>query len=279
MARLVGANKNEVVIMNSLTANLHFMMISFYKPTVQRFKILIEKKSFPSDYHAVVSQIQLHGLDPATCLIEIAPREGEVTLSEDDIIDIINKEGECISLVLFSGVQYYTGQFFDLEKIIKAAKGRGCNVGLDLAHAVGNVPLSLHDWDCDFACWCTYKYMNSGPGCVGGCFIHEKHFNTFSTDDEVVTSSEIVETSKKSTEKDIENDIFLPLKPFRLTGWWGFRQADRFQMNCSQFMPCEGANGFRVSNAPILLIACVQASLDIFDKVFFLVDFLFFLKL
>jgi kynureninase len=173
MATLVGALPKETVVMNSLTTNLHLMMASFYVPQGTRNKILIEKKAFPSDVHAVTSQILHHRLNPADCLLEIAPRGGETTLREEDVMEMIEKEGDNIALVLLSGVQYYTGQFFNIADITTRAHAKGCLVGWDLAHAVGNVPLQLHDWDVDFACWCTYKYMNCGPGSIGGCFVHE----------------------------------------------------------------------------------------------------------
>eukprot|EP01039_Chlorochromonas_danica_P000153 gene154-162_t len=243
MANLVGALPSEVVLMNTLTCNLHLMMIAFYRPTVHRFKILIEKKAFPSDYHAVISQIQLHGYDPSISLIEMTPRDGEVHLREEDIESLLIEQGESISLVLFSGIQYYTGQLFDMEKITRWAKAAGCQVGFDLAHAVGNVPLQLHEWGCDFACWCTYKYMNSGPGCIGGCFVHERHGR-------VVLEGE---------------GIYQQPVPRRLAGWWGHRIHDRFQMEPS-FTPEEGARGFRLSNPPVLEVACVKASLDVFAK-------------
>lgn len=175
MAKVVGAKEIEVVVMNSLTVNLHLMMVSFYRPTATRYKILIEKKAFPSDYHAVISQLQYHGYTPEDALIEVAPREGEEILYEEDIEAIIRAEGPSIALILFTGIQYYTGQFFDIQAITKLGHEQGCTVGFDLAHAVGNVPLQLHDWNLDFACWCMYKYMNCGPGALAGCFVHERH--------------------------------------------------------------------------------------------------------
>lgn len=246
MASLVGALQSEVVLMNSLTCNLHLMMISFYQPTASRFKILIEQKAFPSDYHAVVSQLQLHGYDPSSALLVLSPREGEAVIHQQDFEELMQSEGSSIALVLFSGVQYYTGQLFDVQRITALAHEHGCLVGFDLAHAVGNVPLSLHDWRCDFACWCTYKYMNCGPGSIGGCFVHEKHGR----------GTPVTDTS----------GTFIEPVPRRLAGWWGHRRQDRFLMEPA-FIPCEGANGFRVSNPPVLLIACVRASLDIFDQV------------
>lgn len=237
-AKLVGAQPSEVVIMNTLTANLHFMMSAFYRPTPTKFKILTEKKAFPSDTHAVMSQLRLHGFDPATALVEVAPREGEDTLRMEDILEVIHREGDEIALVLFAGIQYYTGQLFDIEALTKAGHDHGCIVGIDLAHAAGNVPLKLHDWDVDFACWCTYKYINSGPGCIGGAFVHAKHSNTGETSEQAMN---------------------------RLAGWWGHRASDRFKM-APDFIPCEGAYGFRVSNPSVLLVACVRSSLDIFDE-------------
>ena len=251
MASLVGAQRSEVVMMNSLTGNLHLMMSAFYRPTDTRYKIMIEKKAFPSDYHAVISQIQIHGRDPADALIEVAPRDGETTLRQEDIEAAINEHGSTISLVLFSGVQYYTGQFFDIPRITAAGHAHGCKVGFDLAHAVGNVPLQLHEWGCDFACWCTYKYMNCGPGCLGGCFVHERHGKA----GEAAAAALIADRSR----------YHVP-EPVRMAGWWGHRREDRFLME-PQFIPCEGANGFRLSNPPVLLIACIRASLDLFDKV------------
>lgn len=238
MARLVGGLPHEVTVMNSLTANLHFMMAAFYRPTPSRNKILIEGKAFPSDIHAVVSQIQHHGYDPATSLVEIYPTFVDGFIEEKQIIDILEEQGESIALVLFSGVQYYTGQYFDISLITKVAQSKGCKVGFDLAHAVGNVPLKLHEWSCDFACWCTYKYLNCGPGSIGGCFVHERH-------------------------GDSEANLSTP----RLAGWWGHRLEDRFLMD-GKFVACRGVYGFRVSNPPALLVACVRASLDLFDEVF-----------
>jgi kynureninase len=251
MARLVGGLPKEVVMMNSLSCNLHMMMAAFYCPTATRFKILIEKKAFPSDTHAVVSQIQLHNLDPATALIEIAPREGETTLRMEDILHVIATEGASIALIMFSGVQYYTGQLFDMSAITAAGHAQGCKVGFDLAHAVGNVPLKLHDWGCDFACWCTYKYMNCGPGSIGGCFVHERHGNAGSHPEILAQTAD---------------GPYIAPDPVRMAGWWGHRRDDRFVM-APHFIPAEGVNGFRLSNPPVLLMACVRASLDLFDKV------------
>ena len=223
--------------MNSLTVNLHLMMCAFYVPTATRHKILIEKKAFPSDVHAVTSQIKHRGLDPATSLVELAPRDGESNLREEDIEAAIRREGDSLALVMFSGVQYYTGQFFDLERISRAGHDVGAMVGVDLAHAVGNVPLKLHDWGIDFACWCSYKYLNCGPGSLGGCFVHERH---------------------GPAGEDGQGQE-------RLSGWWGHRLSDRFVMD-PQFIAEKGAYGFRLSNPPVLLVACVRASMDLFDE-------------
>jgi kynureninase len=235
MARLVGAQKDEIVMMNSLTCNLHLMMVRFYMPTALKYKIIIEKKAFPSDVHAVMSQIKYHGYDPHEALIEVSARKGETCLRMEDIEECIHTNGDSVALVLFSGVQYFTGQAFDLERITTAAHAHHCHVGFDLAHAVGNILLQLHDWDCDFACWCSYKYMNCGPGSIGGCFVHEKFSLT-----------------------NLEAPSF--------NGWWGHQVEDRFEMK-PEFRPAEGAYGYRLSNPPVLLIACVRASLDIFDRV------------
>ena len=241
VARLVGAKPEEVVVMNSLTTNLHLMMSAFYKPTAERFKIITEKRAFPSDTHAVTSQIKLHGFDPAVALVEVGPRDGEATLRMEDIIDTIRSHGDSLALVMFSGVQYGTGQFFDIPAITNAAHAVGAVAGFDMAHAAGNVPLSLHDWGCDFACWCSYKYLNSGPGCIGGCFVHEKNSKVTRRDDGTL---------------DFGN---------RLSGWWGHRVEDRFEMD-PDFIPIPGAYGFRLSNPPVVCVACVRASLDLFDR-------------
>jgi kynureninase len=234
LAGIVGAKPLEVVAGNSLTVNLHLMMVSFYRPTPQRHKILIEKDAFPSDRYAAVSQIKFHGFDPASSLTELAPRKGEVTLRTEDILALIEKEGEEIALIMLGGVNYYTGQFFDLEKIARAGHARGCLVGFDLAHAVGNVVLKLHDWDVDFACWCSYKYLNSGPGAIAGLFVHERY---------------AVNTG-------------LP----RFCGWWGNDKDVRFKMG-PEFKAIPGAEGWQLSNPPILSLAAVKASLDIFHEV------------
>jgi kynureninase len=231
LAELVGAKPIEVVAMHQLTVNLHLLMISFYNPTPQRFKIIAESGAFPSDQYAFESQIKLHGLDPVKALIELEPRKGEHELRTEDIIEAIRKHGDQVALVLFSGVQYYTGQFFDLRAITKAGHEVGAYVGFDLAHAVGNVPLHLHRDDVDFAVWCSYKYLNSGPGSVAGAFVHEMHARNNS------------------------------LK--RLAGWWGHNEKERFLMQ-KGFKPMPGADGWQLSNFPVMAGAPHLASLDLF---------------
>jgi len=234
MARIVGAQKNEVVAMNSLTVNLHFMMVSFYKPTQKRYKILIEKNAFPSDQYAVKSQIEFHGFDVEKGLIEVEPREGEDLIRTEDIIDLIHKEGEEIALIMIGGLNYYTGQAFEMERITQAGHEQGCTVGFDLAHGAGNLELHLHDWDVDFAVWCTYKYMNSGPGGIAGCFVHDRHLKR----------------------KDLP----------RFAGWWGHDKATRFLMD-DTFVPIQSAEGWQMSNETVLSMAALKASLEIFDEV------------
>lgn len=232
-AALVGAKPVETVVMNSLTVNLHLLMVSFYRPTNGRYKILVEKGAFPSDRYAVESQIKFHGYDAAEALIEIAPRTGEHTLRTDDIVAVIEREGDRLGLVFFGGVNYYTGQAFNIEAITRAGHEVGACVGFDLAHAAGNIELRLHDWGVDFAAWCSYKYLNGGPGAVGGAFVHERH----------AASSE------------------LP----RFAGWWGHDKETRFLMG-PDFKPLRGAEGWQISNPPILQMAALRASLEIFDE-------------
>jgi kynureninase len=232
-AYVVGAKPSEVVMMNGLTANLHLMMVSFYRPTKTRYKILIEYTPFPSDIYAVQSQAKFHGFDPAETIIEMKPRDGEDTLRQEDIEEVIAREGQAIALILIGGVHYYTGQFFDIARITEAGHKQGCVVGFDLAHAAGNVLLKLHDWNVDFACWCSYKYLNSGPGAVAGAFVHERHAKSFD----------------------------LP----RFAGWWGNDKSVRFKMG-PQFQPMAGAEGWQLSNPPIFALAPARVSLDIFRE-------------
>jgi len=232
-AELVGGRHHEVVIMNQLTVNLHLLMVSFYKPTKTRFKIIMEAGAFPSDMYAIESQVKFHGYDYDEAVIEIEPREGEHTLRTEDILRIIEENGEQTALVFFAGVQYYTGQFFEIEKITAAAHSVGAIAGWDLAHTAGNLPLKLHDWKVDFAAWCSYKYLNSGPGNVSGVFIHEKHG--------------------------------LDENTHRFAGWWGHKESERFQMKRG-YIPEPGAAGWQMSNAPVFGMAVHLSSLEIFHK-------------
>ncbi len=230
---IVGAFQDEVVLMNALTVNLHLMLVSFYQPKGKRNKIIMEANAFPSDRYAVQSHLLLHGSNPEECLIELTPREGEQTLRTEDILYTIQNHRNELALILLGGVNYYTGQYFDLPSITAAGHESGAMVGIDLAHAAGNVPLKLHDWNVDFAAWCTYKYLNSGPGGVGGVFVHERH--------------------GKNPE--------LP----RLSGWWGNDEKTRFEMP-DLFHPQPGAAGWQVSNAPVFPMAIHKASLEIFKE-------------
>ena len=232
-AELVGAKPEEVVVMNSLTVNLHLMMVSFYRPTMKRYKILIERGAFPSDQYAAKSQIRFHGFDPASALIELTPRADEVCIREEDIEETIEREGSSIALILMGGVNYATGQAFDMERITKAGQRKGCIVAFDLAHAAGNLPLHLHDWTPDVAVWCSYKYLNGGPGCVAGCFVHEQHARAWG-------------------------------EP-RFAGWWGHDEKSRFEMG-PQFLPMAGAEGWQLSNPSILALAALRASMEIFSE-------------
>jgi kynureninase len=232
LARLVGAQPLEVVAMNTLTVNLHLMLATFYRPTRERSKILIEKHAFSSDLYAVASQVRLHGFDPATAVLEIAPRAGEEAVRTEDVLALIEREGAQIATVMLPGVQYLNGQRFDLQAIAQQARRAGCRVGFDLAHAIGNVPLELHDSGADFAVWCHYKYLNAGPGAIAGCFVHERH----------ARDSDLV----------------------RLAGWWGHDKSSRFQMP-HDFQPLPGAEGWQISNLPILAAAPLLASLPLFD--------------
>ena len=266
MANVVGAKPIETVVMNSLTTNLHLLMVSFYRPTRERYKIVIEKGAFPSDQYAVESQLQFHGYGsepPASAggffgaghknspadaggsdrkqpadeysnsLIELAPRDRETTLRTEDILETIQREGDSVALILLGGVNYYTGQAFDMKAITEAGHKAGAVVGFDLAHAAGNIELRLHDWNVDFAAWCSYKYLNAGPGGIAGAFIHEHHANNFD----------------------------LP----RFAGWWGHDKETRFQMG-PKFRPIPGAEGWQLSNPPILQLAALRASLEIFEE-------------
>ncbi len=233
LTKIVGAKETELVVMNTLTVNLHLLMVSFYQPTQKRYKILMEGGAFPSDQYAIQSQVKFHGFHPDDAIIEIMPRAGEELLRNEDIINTIAQYGEQIALVLFGGVNYYTGQFFDLAAITKAGHQVGAIVGFDLAHAAGNVPIHLHDWGVDFASWCSYKYMNSGPGGLSGVFIHERYAER-------------------------------PDLP-RFAGWWGHDEERRFLME-KEFVPMYGAEGWQLSNAPILALAPYKASLELFEQ-------------
>ncbi len=232
-AKMVGAYPGEVVHMNGLTTNIHLMMVSFYSPTKNRYKIICEAKAFPSDQYALESQVLFHGFDPKEAIVEVHPRAGEHTIREADIEAAILEHKHELALVFWGGVNYYTGQLFDMERIAKAARAHGAVVGFDLAHAAGNVPLKLHEWDVDFAAWCTYKYFNSGPGSVAGIFVHQKHAHTKN----------------------------LP----RFAGWWGYNKEKRFKMEPG-FDPIPGAEGWQLSNAPIFAMAPHLASLKIFEE-------------
>jgi len=234
-ARLVGAKPLEVICMNSLTVNLHLMMATFYRPTKSRFKILMEDPAFPSDTYAIKTQIAHHGLDPKDALILARPRKGEFTIGTEDIVDLINKHADQLAVVVFGGINFFTGQLFDIEKITAAAQNRGVVAGFDLAHAIGNAPLSLHDWNVDFAVWCSYKYLNAGPGAVAGAFVHERHATNTS----------------------------LP----RLAGWFGNDPNTRFRLHLEpEFIPVPSADGWQISTPPILSMAPLRASLAIFDE-------------
>jgi len=234
LAKIVGAKPLEVVSMNNLTVNLHLLMVSFYRPTSTRYKIICEAGAFPSDQYMFESQLKFHGLNPDEALIEISPRDGEHTLRTEDILAEIKSTGDALALVLIGGVQYYTGQFFDLKTITSAGHEVGALVGFDLAHAFGNLPLSLHDWDVDFATWCSYKYLNSGPGNVSGVYVHER----FAEDDSLN----------------------------RFAGWWGHNESERFLMK-KGFKPMPGADGWQLSNVNVISTAAHLASLEIFDEV------------
>ena len=233
LSKIVGCKETEVVVMNQLTVNLHLLMVTFYRPTKQRYKIICEAKAFPSDQYAFETQAKYHGFNPTDAVIEVSPREGEYTLRTEDIVSIIKQHGDSVAVVLFGGVNYYTGQLFDMNTITDAAHAVGAYAGFDLAHAAGNVKLHLHDWNIDFACWCSYKYLNSGPGGVAGVYINEKH----------------------AANKDLP----------RFAGWWGYKKETRFKME-KGFEAIPTAEGWQLSNAPILSMAAHKAALDIFDE-------------
>jgi kynureninase len=226
-AQIVGAKQSEVVIMNSLTVNLHLMMVSFYQPKGKRTKILIEDHAFPSDHYAVESQIKHHGLDPNEHLILWKPRKGEELLNYEDLFSLIEEHGDELALILLPGIQYYTGQVLKMKAITEKAHQKGIMVGFDLAHAAGNIELSLHDWQVDFACWCSYKYLNSGAGSLAGCFVHEKH----------ATNTQLN----------------------RFAGWWGHDKSSRFRME-NNFHPIATAEGWQLSNPPVLSLAAVRGA-------------------
>lgn len=233
LAKIVGCLPNEVVVMNQLTVNLHLLMVSFYRPTKTKYKIICETKAFPSDQYALESQVKFHGFNYEDAVIEIQPRQGEHNIRTEDILQAIDENKNELALVLMGGVNYYTGQVFDMQAITAAAHNVGVYCGFDLAHAVGNIELQLHSWNVDFACWCSYKYLNSGPGGVSGIYIHEKH----------------------ATNTDLQ----------RFAGWWGYEKETRFKMN-KGFKPIATAEGWQLSNAPILSMAAHKASLDIFEE-------------
>lgn len=233
LSNIVGCKENEVVVMNSLTVNLHLLMVSFYRPTKDRYKIICEAKAFPSDQYALETHVKHHGFDPGEAIIEVKPRDGEHIIRQEDILSTIKQTNQSAALVLFGGVNYYTGQLFDMRSITGAAHSVGALAGFDLAHAAGNAELQLHDWDVDFACWCSYKYLNSGPGGVAGAYIHERHATNTS----------------------------IP----RFAGWWGYNKETRFNME-KGFEAIPTAEGWQLSNAPILSMAAHKASLDIFDE-------------
>jgi len=234
LSKILGTKPEEITVMNSLTVNLHLLLVSFYKTTHKKYKIIMEGGAFPSDQYAIESQVNFHGFDPKEAIVEVFPRDGEYTLRTEDIIATIEKHADELALVMFSGINYYTGQVFDMKAIAEAAHKAGAYAGFDLAHAIGNIQLQLHDWNADFACWCSYKYLNSGPGGISGIYVNEKHFDN----------------------KELS----------RFTGWWGYGVGKRFLMT-SGFVPASGAEGWQVSTSPILLMAVHKAALDIVEQV------------
>ena len=233
LARIAGCKENEVTVMNTLTVNLHLMLLSFYHPTKERFKIMMEAGAFPSDQYAIETLVKHFGFDPATTIIEIAPKEGEKILHTADIVAAIEAHGKSLAVVMFGGINYYTGQLFDMKRITQAAHEVNAIAGFDLAHVIGNVPLKLHDWAVDFAVWCSYKYLNGGPGAIGGVYVHE-YFG---------------------------NDVRTP----RLGGWWGNDEKTRFKME-KGFLPKPNAGGWNISTAQVFNTVCLKASLELFDK-------------
>lgn len=234
LSKIVGADPSEITVMNTLTVNLHLLMVSFYRPEGKRYKIICEEKAFPSDQYMIKSQVRFHGYDPDDAIVEIKKRKGEHHFRTEDVINTIKEVGEACALVLIGGVNYYNGQVFDMKSITKSGHDIGAFVGWDLAHAAGNIKLELHEWDVDFAAWCSYKYMNSGPGNASGCFVHKRFHD----------------------KKDIP----------RFEGWWGTNKEDRFLMQ-PEFEPMPNADAWQLSNAPILTLAPYLASLELFDKV------------
>ncbi|SDG43593.1 kynureninase [Chitinophaga filiformis] len=233
LTNIVGASQEELTVMNTLTVNLHLLLMSFYRPTKERFKVLMEAGAFPSDQYAVETQVRLHGFDPETAIIEVAPRPGEYLIREEDIFEIIARESSSLAIILLGGINYYTGQLFNMQSITKAAHRVGAVAGFDLAHVVGNVPLKLHDWEVDFAVWCSYKYLNGGPGAVGGAFIHERHAR---------------DTNRQ-----------------RLGGWWGNEESTRFKME-KGFKPKSRAEGWQISTAQVFNMVALKASLELFES-------------
>jgi kynureninase len=232
LAKIVGAKDEEVTVMNALTVNLHFMMLSFFKPTKQRYKIMMEAGAFPSDQYAVETQVKHHGFDPENAIIEIAPRSGEKILREEDIVAVIEENKDSLALTIFGGINYYTGQLYNIPLITAAAQKAGAIAGWDLAHVTGNVPTKLHDWNVDFAVWCSYKYLNAGPGAAGGAFVHERHANTSTA---------------------------------RLAGWWGNDEKTRFKME-KGFSPKPNASGWNLSTSQVFNMVALKASLELFDE-------------
>ncbi len=234
LCKLVGAKETEVTVMNTLTVNLHLQLLTFYKPTQQRYKIMMEAGAFPSDQYAIETLVKHFNLHPETTILEIKPRPNEKILHTQDILNAIYEHGESLAMIMFGGINYYTGQLFNIEELTKAAHAVGAIAGFDLAHVVGNVPVQLHQWNVDFACWCSYKYLNGGPGAVGGIFIHEKYATNANTP--------------------------------RLAGWWGNNEKERFKME-KGFVPKLNASGWNISTAQVLNTVCLKASLEIFDEV------------